>query len=182
MTEDAPWPHPAALDINTLSKQCVFTKGRMSGPGGQHRNKVETAVFITHTPTGIEAHAGERRESTVNRSVAITRLRLALAVELRTPVPIGPIGSALWRSRLVAKRDAEGHTTTRIACSPTHHDYPALLAEVLDVIADAGWDHSTAALRLDTTPSQVLKFVKDHPPAYARLNQEREKRKMPKLK
>ena len=176
------WSHPAALDVESLSKQCVFTKGRMSGPGGQHRNKVETAVFITHTPTGLESHAGERRESQVNRAVAITRLRLALATEIRCPVPAGEIGTPLWRSRLSPKRDAEGRTSNRISCSPDHADYPALLAEALDTIADAGWDHAKAALRLGTTPSQLLRFVKDHPPAFVRLNAERDKHKLPRLK
>jgi len=182
MTERTAWSHPAALDIEALSKQCVFTKGRASGPGGQHRNKVETAVFITHTPTGIESHASERRESHINRSVAITRLRLALATEIRTPVPIGPIGTPLWKSRLVAKRDADGTVHNRIACSPDHADYAALLAEALDVIADAGWDVPKAALRLETTTSQLLKLIKDHPHAWVRMNDEREKRKLPRLK
>ena len=176
------WSHPAAIDVDTLIKECTFTKGRTGGPGGQHRNKVETAVFVVHTPTGLEAHGSERREATVNRSVAIFRLRLALATEVRCAVPIGEIGSPLWKSRLVAKRDADGKTHTRIACNPEHQDYPAILAEAMDVIADAGWDVPKAALRLETTASQLVKLVKDHHQAFAKMNEQREKHKLPRLK
>ena len=50
-------PHPACLTEAALLKQCVLRFGRTAGPGGQHRNKVETAVCITHTASGLEGHA-----------------------------------------------------------------------------------------------------------------------------
>lgn len=37
-----------------------YTKG--SGPGGQHRNKVSSAVRATHVPTGIKVFVQEERE------------------------------------------------------------------------------------------------------------------------
>ena len=75
--------HPASLDIETLISDCEIRRQRRSGPGGQHRNKVETAIFIKHLPTGIEAGATERRSQEQNRLRAIGRLRLKLAVEHR---------------------------------------------------------------------------------------------------
>ncbi|MGE3109452.1 MAG: peptide chain release factor-like protein [Phycisphaerales bacterium] len=167
------WHHPACLDDDELLKQCDVGRGRSSGPGGQNRNKVETLVYMTHVPSGVEAHAGERRSQIENKRVALRRLRLALATEVRTGVPIGLIGSALWRSR------ASGG---KIACSPGHHDYPALLAEVMDVVADAGWDLRKPALRLEVSSSQLLKLIKDHPPALVVLNQERQKRGLHPMK
>lgn len=181
-------PHPASLDDDALLAQCERTQGRASGPGGQHRNKVETHVRLFHRPTGISAQAGERRSARENLRMALRRLRLALAVQVRTPVPAGEIGSALWRSRVRAaprprmEEIAPGLRVRapgdggRIACNPDHHDYPALLAEALDVIADAGWDVKRAAVRLRVSPSQLVKLVKDHPPALLRLNEERSKR------
>src|SRR5690606_15091114 len=87
--------HPATLSDEDLLKECQIGKGRSSGPGGQHRNKVETQVTITHLPTGVTARAGERRSAEENKRVAIRRLRLALAVEVRTVVPAGEIRSDL---------------------------------------------------------------------------------------
>ena len=93
------WPHPACLDDEALLKQCDINTGRTGGPGGQNRNKVETLVELTHRPTGLDSHASERRSQSENKRVALRRLRLALAVAARMPVPIGEIGAALGKSR-----------------------------------------------------------------------------------
>ncbi len=167
------YEHPAALPDDLLMKECDWGRGRGSGPGGQNRNKVETAVTITHKPTGIHAQAGERRSQKENKSKAIKRLRLALATQHRIGVPIGEIGSALWRSR----RQGE-----RIVCNPDHRDYPSLLAEALDTLADAGWKQSKAAIRLEVSRSQLLTLVRHHPPALHLMNEERRKRKLRPLR
>ncbi|MCY2992774.1 MAG: peptide chain release factor-like protein [Planctomycetota bacterium] len=52
--------HPAALAIDQLLRECQIVRTRRSGPGGQHRNKVETAVVITHLPSGVKGEASER--------------------------------------------------------------------------------------------------------------------------
>lgn len=166
--------HPATLSDEDLLKECQIGKGRSSGPGGQHRNKVETQVTITHLPTGVTARAGERRSAEENKRVAIRRLRLALAVEVRTVVPAGEIRSDLWRSRCTP----DG----RIVCNPAHRDYPSLLAEALDALAAAGWDPRKAALRLCCSPSQLVKLVKEHPPALEALNRGRAERRLHPLR
>lgn len=169
-TRNIPPPHPASLDIDTLLASCEVGKGRSGGPGGQHRNKVETKVTIEHLPTGVLAQASERRSAVENRAVAIQRLRLALAIAVRCPVGLGEIRSELWKRR----SDANG----RIACSPTHEDFPAMLAEALDVIEGSGFDVPKAALRLCCTTSQLIKLVKDHPAAFESLNRQRAERGM----
>ena len=54
-----------------------FVRG--SGPGGQHRNRRETGVRLTHLPTGIVVLATERRSQAENRRIALERLELLLA-------------------------------------------------------------------------------------------------------
>jgi len=166
--------HPATLDEAALLRQCRLGKGRGSGPGGQHRNKVETLVSVSHVPTGLETHAGERRSAVENRQVAIRRMRLLLAVKVRAPVPIGEARSDLWRSRC----SPDG----RIACNPDHRDFPALLAEAMDMIAACGLDMKRASLRLCCSVSQLTKLLKDHPPALEEVNRQRRERGLHPLK
>jgi hypothetical protein len=166
--------HPAALTDADLLKQCDLTKGRSSGPGGQHRNKVETKVTLHHTPTGVEAHAGERRSVEDNKRVALFRLRLNLALAVRLAVPLGDARSDLWKSRVSA--------AGRISCNPGHRDFPALLAEALDMIESCGLDTNKAAIRLECSHSQLIKLMKDHPAALTQVNQQREARGLHGLK
>jgi len=49
-----------------------FTKG--SGPGGQHKNKVETCVVITHIPTGLQEKCQDTRSKERNLKTAKERL------------------------------------------------------------------------------------------------------------
>ena len=55
-------------------KDFRFESMRASGPGGQHVNKVNSAVRVTHLLTGLTATAQEERSQHTNKKLALTRL------------------------------------------------------------------------------------------------------------
>lgn len=166
--------HPAALPVSGLLVQCETRRQRRSGPGGQHRNKVETAVVITHTPTGIQGEASERRSQEQNRKVAIFRLRLNLALDVRVTFdPAVNVPSDLWWSRC---------RNRRISLSAEHDDFPAFLAEILDVLAATDWDIKPAAEVLRCSTSQLTKLLQSEPRAFTMLNQQRKARGRSRLR
>ena len=154
--------HPAALSAAALLRQCEQTPVRRSGPGGQHRNKASTGVVLLHRPSGVRAEASERRTRVDNLRVATFRLRVNLALAVRGPAPAGP--SPGWVAR------ADGG---RFALSATHEDFPALLAEALDVLAAHDQEVVSAAPWLGVTPTQLVKLLAKEPRALAALNAER---------
>lgn len=92
--------------LQRLLADCDVETYRGSGPGGQHRNRRDSAVRLRHRPTGIVVTATERRSQHQNRQVALERLaaRLAARARRRRPrVPTAPT-KASRRKRLVGKR------------------------------------------------------------------------------
>lgn len=67
-----------------LKHQVTLETYRSRGPGGQRKNKVETAVRLKHLPSGITVIATEHRSQAENRKLAFERLRERL-IKLNQP-------------------------------------------------------------------------------------------------
>jgi protein subunit release factor B len=79
--------HPALAD--RLKKLALRTDdfdehfARSSGPGGQHVNKVSTAVTVVYRPLGISVTTQETRSQYRNRQLAIHRLIMLIEDQRR---------------------------------------------------------------------------------------------------
>lgn len=67
-------PRRFATDKATLEREVLVEPYRAPGPGGQRKNRKETAVRLMHPPSGITVVASERRSQVQNREIAFQRL------------------------------------------------------------------------------------------------------------
>lgn len=164
--------HPSRIPEAALLEKCVIRRTRHSGPGGQHRNKVETAIEIVHEPTGIVSFAAERRSQEANRQVAVFRMRLLLAIRVRCVSSPDVLPTELWSSRCRSQR---------ISCSEGHNDFPAMLSEALDAIDAKEYDVRRAAAELGCSATQMIRFIAKAPEALAAVNSQRVARGLNRL-
>lgn len=165
-------PHPCLNDDDGLLAQCDLRFQRRSGPGGQHRNKTSSGVFLHHQPTDITAEATERRSQADNRKVALQRLRLRLATECRTIAAIDRDSSTRDKNEMDSR---EADLRKRYHGKPlkfrdTHPDRSAVLALVLNDLHAAGGQPSLVAAWWSSSTTAIVHLVKSHSPAFALVN------------
>jgi hypothetical protein len=151
------------LTDEKLLAECEVHTYRASGPGGQKRNKVESAVRIRHKPTGVAAIAEDSRSQLENRPLALRRLREAIALGVRSPVELShfePPGE--WRAVV-----SEGG---RIGVNDRNPHYPIVVATVLDVLSACAGRISDAARTLGISTHHVNQFLAEHPRVWQQAN------------
>lgn len=104
-------------DRAALERDCDLEFFIAGGPGGQHRNKVETGVRLVHQPTGLRVTATERRSQHANREAAFERMAEMLQkqqVEIIPRKATRPTQASQVR-RLENKRQASMRKKQRVA-------------------------------------------------------------------
>lgn len=81
---------PYDLSRTLLERQVRIETFRASGPGGQHLHKTESAVRLTHPPSGVVVTASDTRSQARNREIAFERLTDRLRHLNRRPKPRKP--------------------------------------------------------------------------------------------
>lgn len=141
----------ASLDSDeALLAECEVQTYRASGPGGQNRNKVETAVRLRHRPTGITVIAEESRSQAENRARALRRLRRALALRVRSPLPPDEVPAAV---RACVGGDG------RLRVSGRDRRYLPACSAVLDLLLACEGSVSAAAARIGVSTANLSDFL-----------------------
>ncbi len=84
---DPPAEPDRRAGARALLSACRVDTFRSGGKGGQHQNKVETGVRLTHEPTGIVATSRRHRSRHRNLEEALRTLEGKLADHFREPPP-----------------------------------------------------------------------------------------------
>lgn len=145
-----------ALSDAELLAQCRFDRFRVSGPGGQHRNRRDTAVRLVHNPSGIAGQASERRSQAQNRAVALARLRRAIALELRRPVQLDAYHPPQALQRILPRAPQR--------VGPHHREFWTGAQHLLDVFEafDASLADTAAAIGVSTNQLARLLVAEPH--------------------
>jgi ribosome-associated protein len=108
-------PPPYSLDREILEREVEVDVFRASGPGGQHVNKTESALRLTHLPSGVVVRSQESSSQHRNRDIAFERLIEKLKRLNHVPkkrVATRPSRGAKER-RLVTKKQVGAKKQTR---------------------------------------------------------------------
>jgi hypothetical protein len=145
------------LSDGELLGQCEVDTYRASGPGGQKRNKTSSAVRLRHAPSGLIVIAEESRSQHDNKAKALRRLKKALFLDIREPIPI----EALTPDRIAALPDYTGARGPdgRLHLGVKDPRFWPAVGVVLDVLAAVEAKVSEGAELLGISTGNLIGFL-----------------------
>ncbi len=143
-----------------LFKSCRMQAYKASGHGGQKVNKTSSAVRIVHEPTKIEATSSESRSQHENRHHALWKLRLKIAMEIRSDIsfPIDNFDIGMSNPR-----------------------YPLFVAQLLDELHRHGFRLAESAKSLGLSTGQLVRLLERDPELWQKVNSGRRNNGMKQL-
>jgi hypothetical protein len=156
------------LTDSQLLAQCEVDTYRASGPGGQKRNKTSSAVRLRHPATGLIVIAEESRSQHENRERALRRMRQALYLKVRDPLPPDAVTiEALSHcTDLREARDGDG----RLHLARKDPRFWPAVGIVLDVLEALESRVSDSASALGLSTANLIAFLQVDPKVWEQVN------------
>ncbi|WP_458759319.1 peptide chain release factor 1 [Afipia sp. TerB] len=146
-------PEVEDVDVDIKDTDLRIETMRAQGAGGQHVNKTESAIRITHIPTGIVVNMQDSRSQHKNRASAMNILRARIYDAERQRIDAersadrrGQVGSGDRSERIRTYNFPQGRVTDH-RINLTLYKLPQVIAgEALDELVDALTTEHQAAL------------------------------------
>ena len=150
-------------DETALLKNCRVDTYRSHGPGGQRKNKVETAIRLVHEPSGISAQGQQTRSQGRNKTLALRNLRMHIACRCRQPQDLAQCAIPDTIAECFQRRPgAPRHVRLRLSLPSGKRCFWPVAAFVLDVFDAAEGQLSTAARALAISTANLAAFLRSH--------------------
>lgn len=147
------------LTDEELMKECEMTTFKASGPGGQHRNKRESAVRLRHLPTGIISQAVEDRSQHMNRASALKRLRALLAIKVRNSVDMETYTPPIELLQILPSKSTIRGSDCGPQIGPKNPKFVLGMQALLDVIFAVEGSVSEAAKLLGLSTGALSRLI-----------------------
>jgi hypothetical protein len=150
-------------DLTELIKDCRVDRYKSSGPGGQHKNKVETAIRVVHKPSGLSACGQQTRSQLRNKTLALRNLRMHIACSYRQPQDLTkltiPDEIAEYLQPPAASAPQRSNKRKLSLASGNWYFWP-VVAIVLDVFDSSQGQLSTASTALGISTANLAAFLR----------------------
>lgn len=147
------------LSDEELVARCDVHTYKSSGPGGQHRNKVSSAVRLKHRASGVSAHGDDSRSQHQNKAMAIRRLRMNMACSLRREIDLQSPPPPMVKDRLFVARGGDAKGATRFAIGSKDAAFWPVAAWVLDLLEAVEGRVSDAAAVVGVSTANLTKVL-----------------------
>ena len=146
------------MTLDELLGACTLKGFQGSGPGGQHRNKTNTGVMLTLRQYNLEIKSCEGRSAKENKTHALRKMQMALALKVRETPPAVEIPFP----------GSNGHI------QPSNALFPLFIAHVFDRMAQKNGDTKEAAQAFGLTPSARVKIIRQDKACAEKLQNSRQ--------